>query len=86
MQNAFVNVEGIGQQEVKCVTKIIFLSVVVFLLLLPSSSCRPAGQDNALFGCWILLFWPVARVLCQLNTVVVELLWVHSVSNWSSIW
>ena len=48
MQNAVVDVEVIEQQEVKCVTKMIFLSAVLFLLLLPFPSCRQAIQDNAL--------------------------------------
>lgn len=54
VQNA--DVEVIGQQEVKCVIKMIFLSAVLFLLLLPFPSCRQAIQDNALFGGWALPF------------------------------
>lgn len=67
MQNAVV----IGQQEVKCVTKVIFLSAVLLLLLLPFPSCRQAIQGNALFGGWVLPFSPVAKVLSQLNTMMV---------------
>lgn len=88
VQNAVVDVEVIGQQEAKCVAKMIFLSAVLFLflLLLPFPSRRQTIQDSALFGGWVLPFWAVAKVLSQLNTVMLlELLWVYSVPNWSSM-
>lgn len=56
VQNAVVDVEVTGQLQVKCVTKMIFLSAMLFLLLLPFPSCRQAVQENALFGGWVLHF------------------------------
>lgn len=46
VQNAVMDVEVIGQHEVNCVTKMIFLSAVLFLFVVASFSFLQASNTR----------------------------------------